>query len=1358
MTGSVLTGWIYYGPTNEIEKYDATGHLQSLQFADSLAVTLTYSDGTASGPTGDVAVDNGSALPAGLLLRVVDGFGRTLKLGYLASTQLASVTDTAARKVSFGFDTVGRLKTATYPDATAKTYVYHDEELAPLVLADSSMLLTGIRDENGARHSTFSYDSSGKAVATELAGGVNKFSVIYPTEYGAGGAAKILIFDPNNGSNRAYWIGTVNGIVRHTADTQASGGINALYGYDPNGFQVRFDDLRGYRTCYAYDPVSRLRTVQIEGLLTSANCDALTPVGAALPVGSRKVSTAWHPFLQLKTRVAEPGKITVKVYNGQGDPSNGGAILNCVPAGTPLLNDGNPLAVLCKQIEQSTSDVDGHLGFSAIAQAGVPVRVQQWTYNASGQVRSVQDPRNNVTTYAYYGDTNADHTLGDLQVVQDALTHLATFNRYNPYGQVLQSTDANSVATTYTYDPRRRLKSRTVAAGTAQARTTAYTYFPTGLLQRVDLPAGVVGTSAGAAGALQGRSITYGYDDAHRLVQITTSSGEEIDYGLDNAGNVIREEVKNSIAVSGSASLVRRDFDFEGRLFHEIQIINGVDQTTTYGHDANGNSTTTQWPLVAAYGESANPKEVRRYNALNQLTQIEDAANGSVKPTVLTVDPRDLVTSVSVPNNATTGFSLDGFGQTLTGTSPDRGTTSITYDAAGNLKTRLDARGVTATWSYDALNRPLSVAFTKSGSTDSSDDQSYTWDTNPGGPIACANGVGRLCRLTDGGGTSHYAYDAFGNVAQMRRVEGGLTTSQSFGYDGEDRLSALTTASNRALALVRDSEGRTGQVLGIVAGAVSQIVKSTDYRADGQAVKTGLGNDVLLSRDFDTSGLVRDLTETLPSDPPPPPPPTKVVPTVPEWGMIIFAVLLMLLVIRRTRSGTLRMAPEAVFLAALIVLLARQAHADETLIPDARGNVQSRTVDGQASGYTYDRLNRLKSETGKATQTFGLDPNGNRTSDGTASYTVLANGNRLVTRNGVSLTYDAAGNLLSDQAKLNGATVNRSFTYSPAGRLRTVSINGALVATYRYDGSGMRTQKVLASPPANTPATTLYRYDTNGRLSEEISGSGANAGQTLVTYVWKDDVPSAVIYAPGTPSNSGAQERIVYLHTDHLNSPRKASDAQGKTVWSWTSDAFGSSAPNENVAVSGEKTIVNLRLPGQYLDAESGLYYNGQRYYDPQNGRYVQSDPIGMQGGSNTYAYAHLDPLRHIDPSGLAYFAYRPLQPLFPLLLLSPLLGDLRLQIAHEQLFFEDGRSPSDLGFSRAGVTPDNFPFGYRRIDGGYDDCIMRLAVAMNMWPGEAYGLICNNCQAWGAAVRATYQMLQNNPAAQNICSQECKP
>jgi RHS repeat-associated protein len=138
-----------------------------------------------------------------------------------------------------------------------------------------------------------------------------------------------------------------------------------------------------------------------------------------------------------------------------------------------------------------------------------------------------------------------------------------------------------------------------------------------------------------------------------------------------------------------------------------------------------------------------------------------------------------------------------------------------------------------------------------------------------------------------------------------------------------------------------------------------------------------------------------------------------------------------------------------------------------------------------------------------------------------------------------------------------------------------------------------------------------------------------------VTYLWQDDVPAAIVLGPNTPGNPSGQDKLLYLEVDHLNTPRIARDGQKRVVWRWDSDAFGSTAPNEDPDGDGIKTTINLRFPGQYFDAESGLHYNWHRYYDPQVGRYTQPDPIGAAGGMNSYAYVGGNPLGFSDPKGL---------------------------------------------------------------------------------------------------------------------------
>ena len=186
----------------------------------------------------------------------------------------------------------------------------------------------------------------------------------------------------------------------------------------------------------------------------------------------------------------------------------------------------------------------------------------------------------------------------------------------------------------------------------------------------------------------------------------------------------------------------------------------------------------------------------------------------------------------------------------------------------------------------------------------------------------------------------------------------------------------------------------------------------------------------------------------------------------------------------------------------------------------------------------------------------------------------------------------------------------QGFVYNAAAQMEEATLSAVTVGEYVYNAYNQRTSKTVSG------VTTHYVYGPGGMLYGEYDSSG----NLIREYIYANGAPVAQI-------DAGSPESILYLHTDHLLTPRYATDSTGATVWSWDSGAFGAEAP------TGSATV-NLRFPGQYYDAETGLHYNWHRYYDPETGRYITSDPLGLAAGLNTYSYAAQNPLSYIDPDG----------------------------------------------------------------------------------------------------------------------------
>jgi RHS repeat-associated protein len=134
--------------------------------------------------------------------------------------------------------------------------------------------------------------------------------------------------------------------------------------------------------------------------------------------------------------------------------------------------------------------------------------------------------------------------------------------------------------------------------------------------------------------------------------------------------------------------------------------------------------------------------------------------------------------------------------------------------------------------------------------------------------------------------------------------------------------------------------------------------------------------------------------------------------------------------------------------------------------------------------------------------------------------------------------------------------------------------------------------------------------------------------------LWLETLPVAQSQREFSGSTN-TDDTFVYLHADQLETPRLATDGSGTVVWRWDSDAFGIGAADEDPDSDTNLVTVSLRFPGQYFDAETGLHCNYFRDYDPATGRYVESDPIGLEGGLNSYLYAEANALVYGDPYGL---------------------------------------------------------------------------------------------------------------------------
>ena len=575
--------------------------------------------------------------------------------------------------------------------------------------------------------------------------------------------------------------------------------------------------------------------------------------------------------------------------------------------------------------------------------------------------------------------------------------------------------------------------------------------------------------------------------------------------------------------------------------------------------------------------------------------------------------------------------------------------TTFTYDNFGNVKTVNRPLSRTTSYSYDSLNRMIqqnvivgSATLVTKQSYDGLDQVATVTDPRNLVTTYSVDGLGNRSQLSSPDTqTSGYTADEAGNVLTVADARGKTTRFQydalnrlilaqyqsgiqsQFEYDGGPggpsteigNLTRITDESGSTI-FTHDLKGRVLVKTQVVnaGGANSQFTMQYSYGRTGPAI--GKLESIIypsgarVNYRYDVNGRVNSVT---------------VNPSDGSGGTSTLAEVVLLTDVAYTPIGNVRSWRWG---NSALPTYQRTYDLDGRLTSyptDLLGTIRTVTYNAASlpiaythaggpnpaqydQAFVYDTADRLTSFTlGGVTTTYIYDANGNRTqqTNPNVTYTYSTTSNRLSSATFSVLrtyTYDMAGNRIGDGL----------YTYAYSDRGRLVQVSGNAVLSMYYNALGQRVMKAGAN------GFTGYVYDEAGHPSGEYT-QGTLSG---IETVYLGNLPVAVLAPQGS----------FYVVADHIDTPLILAQADGMNVWDWRSrDPFGNGAPVTTPALPA----YDHRFPGQVADVETGLFYNYFRDYDPQTGRYLESDPIGLDGGINTYSYVKGNPLSAIDPNGL---------------------------------------------------------------------------------------------------------------------------
>jgi RHS repeat-associated protein len=896
--------------------------------------------------------------------------------------------------------------------------------------------------------------------------------------------------------------------------------------------------------------------------------------------------------------------------------------------------------------------------FSAV---NTPVEQTTFAYNADGTV-TVTNPLGEQDTYTFTTLQKLPKVTGISRAAIGIVAAASETMTYDASGYQASATDWNGNKTTYVNNSRGEPTTIVEAAGASVARTTKITYSATfrepTLIVRplnteafdLDAKGNILTDTTTDPATGKEREWTYTYNGTGEVltakgprtdVNQTTTMTYDTHGDLSTVSNALGQETQlTSYSADGrlesmtdpNGLVTNMDYDLRGQVISRAVGSGSSFETTRWTRDKAENVTKATFSDASAltYTLDAANRVVGVTNSLDQkivytlnvlgnrkAVQVYDVASTLNRTHTYTYDALGrMKTSVGALDQTTT-YDYDSNGNLVSVTDPLTEITVFGYDALNRRDTVTDPLHNTVTTTYDALDLPIKVVTQRGVTT------SYLRD-----------GFGDITetKSPDTGPTTR-TFDSAGNPATSLDALGQLTT---FSYDALNRETKAAYTGGSSATFVYDT-GSYG--IGHLSSATGRQEDVTHYGYD-QHGRVILEQQVLAARTFNTGdsfdSFGRPASMTYPSG------------LALTYGYDVAGQVDQLKV-----NGS--------------AFLSGITHEPFGPVKGWTWGAGTNTtysrgfdMDGRLSSYplvtgtrtvTYDMASRVSTVADSTgTQTIGYDADSR-----VHSYLAPGSINK-------SYTYDDDGNRLTSVVAGTGTTI---YSIDPGSNVlasRTPPASAAVTYTTDADGSvaaegtysftyDVRDRMVAMSVPSLKDSTS-YTVDAFGRRSIRSGAGGSwfnsfdpdgdNIGDYSTTSTGAKAVPlDETIRLEGLPvgvalkGSSDTPSSLLRVYAGHLNEPRAVTNDSAQERWTWPmTDPFGNTAANQNPAGLGTFQY-NLRFPGQAYDPESGNFYNMNRDYEPASGRYIQSDPIGLAGGINTYAYAGGNPIQSIDPLGM---------------------------------------------------------------------------------------------------------------------------